>query len=95
MSELRWFKFVTTLVLVFEKIESQDKRKYDTFYSSSKAKIVINESDIDGVFQSIYTTVIISNTQKSLRKDPALIIDSVTDDAISISTDNPIEEAVT
>ena len=95
MSELRWFKFVTTLVLVFEKIESQDKRKYDTFYSSSKAKIVINESDIDGVFQSIYTTVIISNTQKSLRKDLALIIDSVTDDAISISTDNPIEEAVT
>ena len=95
MSELRWFKFVTTLALVFEKIESQDKRKYDTFYSSSKAKIVINESDIDGVFQSIYTTVIISNTQKSLRKDPALIIDSVTDDAISISTDNPIEEAVT
>ena len=47
------------------------------------------------MFQSIYTTVIISNTQKSLRKDPALIIDSVTDDAISISTDNPIEEAVT
>ena len=31
------FKFVTTLVLVFKKIESGDKTKYGNFYSSSKA----------------------------------------------------------
>ena len=51
MSELREFKFVTTLVLVFEKIESEDNDTYDTFYSNSKAEIFINESDIDDVFQ--------------------------------------------
>ena len=27
--ELRWFKFVTTLVLVFKKIESDDKEEFD------------------------------------------------------------------
>ena len=30
MSELKGFKFVTTLVLEFEKIESEDKTKYDS-----------------------------------------------------------------
>ena len=38
MSKLREFKFVTTLVLVFKKIESEDKTKYDKFYSSSKSR---------------------------------------------------------
>ena len=59
---------MTTLVFVFKKIESEDKTKNDTFYSNSKAEIIINKSDIDDVFQSIHTTVI-SNIQKSLRKD--------------------------
>ena len=31
LSESRGFKFVTTLVLVFKNIESEDKTKYDTF----------------------------------------------------------------
>ena len=57
-TQLKGFKFVTALVLVFKKIESKDKTKYENFYSSSKAEIIINESDIDNVFQSIYTTVI-------------------------------------
>ena len=48
---------------MFKKVESEDKTKYDNFYSSSKAEIIINESDIDDVFQSIYTTIIISNTK--------------------------------
>ena len=61
---LKGFTFVTTSVLVFEKIESQDKTKCDNFYSSSKAEVIINESDIDDVFQSIYTTIT-SNIQKS------------------------------
>ena len=39
LSELRGFEFVTTLVLVFRKIDSEDKRKNDTFYS--KAEIII------------------------------------------------------
>ena len=58
---------MTTLVLVLTKIESEDKTKYDNFYSSSKAEIIINASDIDNVFQSIYTTII-TNIQKSLGK---------------------------
>ena len=57
---------MTTLVLVFKKIESEDKTKYYTFYSNSKAEIIINENDID-VFESIYTTII-STIQKSLGK---------------------------
>ena len=42
-----------TFALVFKKIESEDKTKYDIFYSSSKAEIIINVSEIesDDVFQ--------------------------------------------
>ena len=68
MSELRGFKFVTTLVLVFKKIEKEGKIKFNSFYSSSKAEIIINESDIENVFKSVYTTII-ANIQKSLGKD--------------------------
>ena len=67
---------MTTLVLVFKKIESEDKTKYDNFYSSSKAEIIINESDIAEVFQSIYTTII-TTTQISLEKVQALLIQSL------------------
>ena len=83
LTELRGFKFVTKLVIVFKKIESKDKTKYDTFYSSSKAEIVINDSDIDNVFQSIYTTII-SNIQKSLEKGSGWFIDSVIDYTIVV-----------
>ena len=38
LSELRGFKFVTTLVLVFKKIESKDKTKFDNFYSRLKVE---------------------------------------------------------
>ena len=61
MAQLKGFKFLTTLVSEFKKIESEGKTKYDNFYSSSKAKIIINESDIDDMFQSIFITII-SNT---------------------------------
>ena len=73
---------MTTLVLVFKKIESEDKTKCNT-------EIIINESDIDDVFQSIYT-IIISNIQKSLGKGSGWIIDSVIDHTISISKYNPL-----
>ena len=55
-------KFLSTLVLVFKKIETEYKTKYDNFYSNSKAEIIINDSDIDNVCESIYTTII-SNMQ--------------------------------
>ena len=89
LTQLKGFKFVTTLVFMFEKIESEDKTKYDNFYSSTKAEIIINESDIDDVFQSIYTTII-TNIQKSLGKGSGWIINSVIDHTISISKHNPV-----
>ena len=42
LTQLRSFQFMTTLVLVFKKIESKDKTKYDNFYSSSKAETIIH-----------------------------------------------------
>ena len=80
---------MTTLVLMFKKVESEDKTKYDNFYSSSKAGEIINENDIDDLFQSIYTTIITS-TQKSLGKDSDWINDSVIGHTISISKYNPL-----
>ena len=65
MTQLKPFKFLTTLVLVFKKIEREDKTFYnDTFYSNSKAEKIINDSDIESIFESIYTTLI-SNIRKS------------------------------
>ena len=46
-------------------METEDKTKYDTFYSHWKAEALINESDIDDVLESIYTTII-SNIPKLL-----------------------------
>ena len=59
MSEVRGFKLI---VLPFKKIKSEDKTKFDNFYLSSKAEIIINESEIDDMFESIYSTNI-SNIQ--------------------------------
>ena len=90
LTQLEGFKVVTTLLIVFKKIESEDKTKYDSFYSNSKAEIVINESDIDDVFQSSIYTTIITNIQKSLGKGSGWIIDSVIDHTISISKYTPL-----
>ena len=68
---------------MFKEIVSEDKSKYDAFYSHLKAETIINEGDVDDVFKSIYTTVI-SNMQKSLGKD------SVIDHNISISKYNTL-----
>ena len=88
MPELREFKFVLTLALVFKKTESEDKTKYDTFYSHSKAEKIIIEIDID-VFESIYTTIT-SNMLKSLGKGSGWIIHSLIDHNNSISKYNPL-----
>ena len=56
---------MAALVLMFKKIESEDKTNYNNLHSSSKAQAIINESDIDDVFQSVYTTIL-TNIQKSL-----------------------------
>ena len=63
---------------MLKRIESEDKTKFYKFYSSSKAEIIINESDIDDVFQTIYIAIITS-IKKSLGKGSGSIIDSVID----------------
>ena len=80
---------MTTLVLVFKKIERKYKIRYDYFYSSSKAEIIINESDIDNAFQLIFTTIM-QSIQKSLLKDSGWIIVSVIGHTIDISKYNPL-----
>ena len=49
---------MTTLVLGFKKAVTDDKTKHHIFYSHLKAKTIINESDIDGVFKSMCNTII-------------------------------------
>ena len=68
---------------MFKKIESEDKAKYDSFYSSSTAEI-INKSGIDDVLKSVYTAITTS-IQKSLGKGSDWITDSVIDHTINIS----------
>ena len=58
---------MTTLVLLFKKTENKDKIKFHNCFLSTKAEIIINESDIDDVFESINSTIV-SNIQKSLAK---------------------------
>ena len=65
LSKLKGFQFVTTLILEFKMIQSDDKTLDSTFYWNSKAEKIINEKDIDDMFKSIYSTII-SNMQKSL-----------------------------
>ena len=65
LSQLKDFKFVKTLVLEIKKIQSDDKTLHSNFYLNSKGETIINESGIDDVFESIYSTII-SNTQTSL-----------------------------
>ena len=47
LTQLKGFEFVTALVSVFKKIESEDKTKYHIFYWSSKAEIVINDDEFN------------------------------------------------
>ena len=77
------------MVLELKKIESDNETKYNMFYSNSNAESVINESDIDDVFESIYINII-SNIQKYLEKGSSLLIDSVIDHTINISKYNPL-----
>ena len=92
LTQLRGFKFVKTLVLLFKKVESKYEIKYGNFYSSSKSKIAINESDAKKAFQSVYTKIR-ANIQKTLGKGSGWIIDSVIYHTISISKYNPLAES--
>lgn len=60
-------KIVMTLILVFKEVASDDETKYSTLYSYSKTETVVNQSDIDDVFETIYNTIK-PNIQNSLGK---------------------------
>ena len=66
LSELGGFKFVATLVWVFKKIESENKTKYNDFYRSSKAEIIINGWKLHWWCVSINQNTITWKTQKCL-----------------------------
>ena len=80
---------MTTLVLEFKKFQSDDKTLYLTFHSHSKVETIINDNNIDDVFESIYTTVI-SKIQKSLGQSSGWIIHLIIDRNINISKYNPL-----
>ena len=65
MTKLEGFKLKKTLVLEFMKIKSDNETKYSSLHLSSMVENIINESDINDLFKSIYSTVL-SNIQKSL-----------------------------
>ena len=75
------FKLVKTLVIEFNNSIKQ--------YSSSKDYSVINESGIDDLFESIYTTIVL-NKQKYLGKDSGCINDSAVSQLTNISKYNPL-----
>ena len=60
LTEWEGFNFAARLVLQFHNIKNDDKIKYNTFYSNSKADTIFNESYIGDVFESIYSTIIVN-----------------------------------
>ena len=92
LTELKGFKFVTTLVLELKKIENDFKTKCSNFYSNSKRETIINQSDINDVFESICSTII-SNIQKPLRKSSRWIADSVIGRNINVSKYNALADS--
>ena len=58
LNESKGLIFATILVFEFTKIQSDDKSLYSTLHSNSKAETVVNEIDIDDVFESIYSIII-------------------------------------
>ena len=64
---------MAVLISRFKKTKNPNKTKYENFYSNSIAKIIINESGIDDVFQSISITII-TKIKKSLGKGSGWIL---------------------
>ena len=74
---------MTTLVLEFKKIKSEDETKKSIFYSNSKTEMFFNETDIDDVFESVYIKII-SYIQTYLGKALGWISDSVIDHTLNV-----------
>ena len=71
--ELKGSKFVTTLVLEFKKIQSDDKTLYSKFYSNSKQKQLLMKVTL--MMYSNESIVLLYQTYKNLRdKDQARLL---------------------
>ena len=57
LADLRGFEFVKTLAVSIKK-ENDDERKYSTFYWNWNAEIIINDSDTNDTFESVYADII-------------------------------------
>ena len=88
LAELKRFKFVTTLVFKFKKIESGDETKCSTFCLSSRPETIINEKNIDDSFEPFYNKII-SNIKKLLKKVSGCIIHSVKNRTINMQAFKP------
>ena len=76
---------------MFKETESKDKTKFDNFYLSLEAEVVINQSTLIMCFNRLFY---ISNIRKSVEKGSDWIIDSVIDHTNSVSKYNPLVEVV-
>ena len=57
LNGLRVFKYFITLVEKLKKTINKNETKYRIFYSNSKAKTIIYNTDIDSAFESIYSMI--------------------------------------
>ena len=89
---MKGLTFVLWLVLEFKKNRKWWWKKYSTIHFSSKTETVINESDIDNVFESICSATI-SNTQKLSGKSSGWIIDSVVNHVINVLKYRPLHSS--
>ena len=60
LTNFKGFIFVTTLILEFQKYSRYNETKYSTFYLPSKAEKNVNETDVDDVFESIYSATMLN-----------------------------------
>ena len=84
MTELKGFKFVTTLVIEFKNIENDNKK----VFWNSKAETIINESN--NTFKSIYVTYL----KKYIGKGSGWIINSFVSHTIKTSKYNPLSGSI-
>ena len=57
-------KFVINFVWKFRKTISENERKYSTFDSNTKGETITHDSDIDNVFESTSSVLLVIRTEK-------------------------------
>ena len=89
LKKLRDFKFVIISVLIFKKSINEDETKYCVFYSNSKVETIIQDTDIDSIFESIYSTAV-TKLRKYQAEGSGCTIDSVIEQNICVWKYKPL-----